>query len=93
VLKFLLCIKAYLAMCALRARTELTEIGRHVTRKASSGERIEFIRELAQTIKRLFGKPHYEMVAAIASAVFNARGDISADAVRKADRRRKSDDL
>jgi hypothetical protein len=92
VLKSLLCINAYLGICALRARTELAEISRHVSRKASSGERTEFIRELAKTIKRLFGKPHYEMVAAITSVVFSAGGDISADAVRKADRRRNPDD-
>jgi hypothetical protein len=90
--KSLLCINAYVGVCGLRADTELKEINRRISRKGSSGERTEFIRELAQTTKRLFGQPHYEMVAAVTSVVFNAREDISAGSARQADLRRRQYD-
>jgi hypothetical protein len=71
-----------------KARVAQDDFIRHVSRKASPGESTEFMREMAQTNKSFFQKPHYEIVAAITSVALNLERDVSADAARKADLRR-----
>jgi hypothetical protein len=54
-----------------------------LSRKSAKG-RVEFIRTVARITKQDFGKPHYEIVAALANVVFNTGDDnsVSPEGVR-----------
>jgi len=62
-----------------------------IPRKSKSAARITFMSELPRFLNSFFGRPHYEVVAALASIFFASEDDcdedISADAVKKASRR------
>jgi hypothetical protein len=84
----------FLRWCENRERREAHILKRDLSRKFLGG-RAEFTRVVADSVKWMFGKPHYEIVATLVNVIFNTTdddGDISADAVRKIVNRTRSDD-
>jgi hypothetical protein len=81
-------IKRQAALCARHEEEDS-----HGTSRKFEGGRADTIRQLADLIKGVTGKPHYNVVATLANVVLDTGDDddITADAVRKAASRKKTD--
>ena len=68
-------------------------LAQQVRSRKSLGGRVEFIREVAKFAKNAWGKPRYEVVAALTNVGFNTGDEdsVSAEAIRKIIKRKPDD--